>query len=81
MHCSSTAADSKCEYANDGRAETHSASESRSAGHGNDVHTLDLHHVRNVNGISMRPLLGENDRGQVARHLVDVCKAHKVNQT
>ncbi|KAI9931079.1 hypothetical protein MW887_010736 [Aspergillus wentii] len=72
-HCSSVANGSRCEYANDGLAQTHWASEPLSVDKP-DVLVLDLHEVRNVNGISMRPLLGEEDRGQIAKHEVWVSK-------
>ncbi|PLB40609.1 uncharacterized protein BDW47DRAFT_115951 [Aspergillus candidus] len=71
VHCSSIANGSRCEYANDGLAETHWSSEPHSR-HGWDLLTLDLHNVHNVNGISMRPLLGEEDRGQIAKHEIYV---------
>jgi galactose oxidase len=69
--CSTIAAGSRCEYANDGLAETHWVSESHPV-HKQDDLTLDLHTVRNVNGISIRPLMGEKDRGQIAKHEVYV---------
>ncbi|KAJ5573495.1 galactose oxidase precursor [Penicillium hispanicum] len=70
-HCSSMTEGSRCEYANDGLAETHWVSGYHSV-HETDELVLDLHKVRNVNGISMRPLMGEEDRGQIAKHEVYV---------
>lgn len=69
--CSTIAVGSRCEYANDGLAETHWASESHPV-HKQDELTLDLHEVRIVNGISIRPLMGQGDRGQIAKHEVHI---------
>lgn len=72
-HCFSTAADSRCEYANDGLAETHWESGSRPVNDPNkEWLKLDLHQLHNVNGISIRPLMGEEDRGQIAKHEIYV---------
>ncbi|KAJ5248553.1 galactose oxidase precursor [Penicillium chermesinum] len=71
VHCSSVAAGSRCENATDGLAETYWASKPRLPQE-EDVLTLDLHILHNVNGISMRPLLGEEDRGQIAKHKIYV---------
>ena len=67
--CSTIAADSRCEHANDGLAETHWASEPHPVQQQDEL-ILDLHQVRIVNGISMRPLMQEGDRGQIAKHQV-----------
>ena len=69
LECSSVDKDSKCEYAKDGRAETHWSSE-HSTGCQENYIVIDLHSARNVNGLSMRPLLQEGKRGQIAKHEV-----------
>lgn len=71
LECSSVDKDSKCEYAKDGRAETYWSSEYSTESQKNYI-IIDLHSRRNVNGLSMRPLLQKSDRGQIAKHEVQV---------
>lgn len=70
-HCSSVAAGSRCEHVQDGLAETSWTSEAHKP-HEADELLLDLHTARVVNGLTVRFLPGEQDRGQVAKHSVYV---------
>lgn len=69
LECSSVEDNNKCENAKDGRAETYWSSEYSTGSQENYI-LIDLHWVRNVNGLSMRPLLRDSDRGQIAKHEV-----------
>ncbi|EYE92457.1 discoidin domain-containing protein [Aspergillus ruber CBS 135680] len=50
-------------------SKTHWSSESSTGCEENHI-VIDLHSVRNVNDLSMRPLLHKDDRGQIAKHEV-----------
>lgn len=71
VECSSVSEGSKCDSVKDGLAETHWTSYNSTQVQNNSI-IIDLHSIRNVNGLSMRPLLSKLERGQIAKHEVQV---------
>lgn len=70
VECSSEESTStKCENVLDGQAHTYWSS-INSTGKLNTSIIIDLGSEQNVNGLSMLPRMGDNDRGQIAKHEV-----------